>query len=514
MDTNLNMDFNNTQSYWLDSTEQVSYPALEEDIKVDVVVIGGGMVGITTAYFLKQKGLRVAIVEVDRILQGTTAHTTAKITSQHSLIYDKLQRQMGKEKAHQYAEANEFAIYTIGQIIKENNIQCDFSWQSSYVYTQSEQYIQKIMDEVTAASGLGIKASFVNSIPLPLSIKGAVRFEAQAQFHPRKYLLSLSKDIPGKGSHIFEKTKAVDIQEGIPATVITDKGRKIEADHVVIASHYPFYDAKGLYFTRLYAERSYIIGVKIKESFPGGMYINAENPTRSLRYQDYRGEQMILVAGDHHKTGHGQATSTHYQNLKDFASKTFTLEDVLYHWSAQDCMTLDGVPYIGHLTSGTPNIYIATGFGKWGMTSSTVAALIIKDLILEKPNPWLEVYSPSRSISLTSAANFIVQNADVALNFISGKLIPGPRSVFIDKGEAKSFDLMGQKVGAYKDEEGIVHMVDTTCTHLGCELKWNDAEKSWDCPCHGSRFTYKGEVVEGPAYKALEYFRVDSPSKE
>jgi len=360
------------------------------------------------------------------------------------------------------------------------------------------------MNEVSAASSLGIEASYVNNIPLPLRIKGAVRFERQAQFHPRKYLLALSKEVDGDGSYIFERTKTLDIEEGNTCTVITNDKRKVKASHVIIASHYPFYDARGFYFARIYTERSYILGVKIKEHFEGGMYINAESPTRSLRYQDYEGGQLILVVGENHKTGHGKDESVHYENLKSFADQTFTLEDIPYRWSTQDCMTLDGIPYVGHLTSHTPNIFIATGYGKWGMTNSTASAMIIKDLIVKGESPWSEVYSPSR-INLASTANFVVQNADVAVQFVTGKLSPIPNDVTVEKGEAKVFEIEGRRVGGYRDEDGILHVTDNTCTHLGCELKWNDAERSWDCPCHGSRFSYKGEIVEGPALKSLYY---------
>jgi Rieske Fe-S protein len=335
-------------------------------------------------------------------------------------------------------------------------------------------------------------------------VKAAVRFDHQAQFHPRKYLLSLAKEIPGAGCHIFEMTRAVDIQEGAPYKIITDKDIKITAPRVVIASHYPFCNLRGLYAARIYVERSYILAAKVKEEFPQGMFINAENPTRSLRSQKYKNDRLVLFAGEHHKTGQGANTIHHYKNLKDFAQQNYTVEDIPYRWSAQDCMTLDDIPYVGLYTLDTPDLYVATGFGKWGMTNSTVSAMMIKDMIVKGSSPWEPVYSPSRFTPVASAKNFIVENANVAKELIEGKLITVPDELDIQNGEAKVIGIEGKKVGAYRDEEGKLHLVDTTCTHLGCELHWNAAERSWDCPCHGSRFTYDGQIAEGPALHPLK----------
>lgn len=495
----------NPQSYWLASTEKTNYPTLEEDIKVDVAIVGGGMAGITTAFLLKKEGLKVAVLEADGILQGTTGHTTAKITSQHGLIYNKIKTQMGEEKARLYADANESAIKMIGNLIEDNNIDCDFSWQPAYIYTQSEDYIQKIMDETKTASSLGIMASYLEEIPLPFPVKAAMRFDGQAQFHPRKYLLALAEKIPGDGCAIFENTKAVDIKEGDPATVITNSGNKVTASNIVIASHYPFYDKPGLYFTRIYPERSYALGITIKDQFPLGMYISAEEPTRSLRSQKYKDKDLIIVGGEHHKTGHGQSTTTHYENLANFAKDVFDVEEILYRWSTQDGHTPDGLPYIGHLTATTPNIYVATAFHKWGMTNSTVSAILLKDLIVKGENPWAQVYDPSRiTPSATVAAKFLKENADVAVNLVSGKLLPPEIDYDIEANEGKVIEIEGKRVGAYRDGKGELHIVDTTCTHLGCEVQWNDAETTWDCPCHGSRYSIDGDIIEGPALKPLK----------
>ncbi len=491
--------------FWIASTPQTDYSSLEQDISVDAVVVGGGMAGITTALLLKREGLKVAVLDAGRIIQGTSAHTTAKITSQHALIYDKLKTKLGVELAQQYAEANESAIHFIAKLIEEKNIACDFSWQPAYVYTQQDAYVQQIQDEVNTASDLGIDAVYLDEIPLPFKVKAAMQYNGQAQFHPRKYLLALAEEIEGDGSHIFENTRAVDLKEGQHCTVITENGKKITARQVVIASHFPFFDGKGMYFARIYPTRSYAIGARIKEHFPGGMYINAETPARSLRFQPFKDGKLVIAGGEHHKTGHGENLRSHYENLMHFVSDFYTLEDVQYRWSTQDYATMDGAPYTGHLTSKTPNIYVATGFDKWGMTNTTASAMLIRDLIVSGKSAWADVYNPSRTDVAASAAKFIKENADVAVSLISGKLEMPPGNADLEKGEAKVVASNSQRLGAYRDEAGVLHVVDTTCTHMGCELRWNDAERTWDCPCHGSRFSHEGKIVEGPAINPLSH---------
>ena len=491
-------------SYWLASAFMTNYPALEEDITVDIAIVGGGLAGIQCAYQLEKEGFKIAVLEATHIGHGASGHTTAKITSQHSLIYDKIQNQLGSELAKQYATANETAIHEIKKIAEENNIDCEYISQSSFVYTQQDEYLQKIHDEVKAASSLGIKASYIENIPFPIPIKGAVRFDNQAQFHPLKYLFSLAEIIHNKGVQIYEQTRIVDIEESDNYVIVTSHGKKITAEKVIIASHYPFYNKHGMYFARIYTSRTYIVGIRAKEKYPGGMYINAEKPTRSLRHQNIPGGELILVVGDEHKTGQGEDMNRHYGALIDFASEVFTIEDVPFRWSTQDCMTLDGIPYIGKFTSNTPNLYVATGFQKWGMTNSTVSSLILKDLIIKGESPWQDVYDPSRKTIAASTKNFIVQNADVAKHLVKGKLSSLDKDIDIQNGEGKVLEIDGNRVGAYRDEEGKLYLVNTTCTHMGCELNWNSAERSWDCPCHGSRFSYQGEILEGPSVSPLK----------
>lgn len=491
--------------YWVATTPNTNYPSLKEDIKVDVVIIGGGLVGLSTAYMLVKSGVKVALLEVDKIVKGTTGHTTAKITSQHGLIYNRVKNNFNEDMAKLYADANQNAIEKMESIIKENNIDCDFIRQDSYIYTMEDKYVKKICDEAELASRLGISAHYLDKIPLPFSVKAAVRFDNQAQFHPRKYLLSLADIVTKSGCQIYENTKVRDIDEGTPCTVITQNDCKVTADYVVLASHFPFYDSLGLYFARMYPERSYGLATRVKDVYPGGMYITAEDPGRSIRSQSDENGQILIISGEHHRTGTGDDMNMHYEKLIEFAYDSFTLEDVLYRWSTQDYKTIDYVPYIGRINADNPNVFVATGFKKWGMTTSTVSAMIISDLILNRKSPWEEVYNPARRLSLSAVGNFILDNASVAKHLISGKLEILSNDIDLEVGEGKVVNVDGQRIGAFKDEKGKVHMVDTTCTHMGCEVQWNSAERSWDCPCHGSRFTYEGDIIDGPALNPLKH---------
>lgn len=508
MNNNLDILKNLPNSYWIESTKKTDYPSLNRDINIDIAIIGGGMAGILCGYQLQKEGFNIAILEAKNIVESTTAYTTAKLTSQHGLIYDKVKNKMGEELAKQYADANETAINEIKKISAENNITCDYSIQSSYVYTKEDKYIKEIEDEFKAASSLGIKAKLNDKIPIPIKVKSSIVFENQAQFHPRKFLLGLAKNIENNGVNIYENTRAVELNEENNKYIInTSTGKKVTADKVIIASHYPFYNKKSMYFSRLYVQRSYILGIKSKEKFPGGMYINAEDPPRSLRSHPTTDGELILVVGENHKTGQSQDTLTHYNALLDFANKLFTVKSVPYRWSTQDCMTLDGLPYVGKYNSDTPNLYIATGFGKWGMTNSMASSMILRDLIVDGNSIWKDVYNPSRKTITASSKNFVVENINVGGQLIDGKLSKPSEDINLKRSEGKIVEIEGEKVGAFRDDNGKLHLVNTNCTHMGCELNWNTAERSWDCPCHGSRFTYTGDIIQGPAVKPLSFDR-------
>lgn len=496
--------FNNPpSSYWIASTEYTNYPSLNNNMDIQVAVIGGGIAGITTAYFLKESGYKVALFECDKIINSTSAHTTAKVTSQHSLIYDSLISNNGLETAESYFQANEWAVKFVKDAVSKYSIDCDFIEENSYVYTQNKDLIPLLKKEKDAADKLGIVSTYENSLPLPFPVEGAVCFKNQAQFHPRKFLLHLASIIPGNGSEIFEDTEIIDIDRGNPCTLITKEKHVIKADHVVVATHFPFCDDIGFYFARMHQERSYIIAANIKETFPGGMYISAENPIRSLRSLNDTNGQLLLVGGENHPTGHGVNQEFHYNSLLKFAQNYYTVENVPYRWSAQDCMTPDDIPYIGKITGFSDNVYVASGFNKWGMSSGILSGKLIHDLITGINSPWASVFNPSRALNSKALMKLVKQDIHVGYKFFEGKLSK-MEDFSLNPGEAKVITNGLNKIGVYMDENKYYHLIDTTCTHLGCELQWNNGERTWDCPCHGSRFDIDGHIIEGPAIKPLK----------
>lgn len=500
------------ESLWQKTAEGLaSHPKLEENMHADVVVVGGGITGLTTSYLLAKDGLRVVLLEAGTLFSGTTGHTTAKITAQHDLIYDALIRQEGPEKAGLYYKANEDALRFIQHTVNEHKIECGFTEQDSYVYTNEDSYLSKLQDEMAAYERLGISGSYVDHIPLKnVATKAAIIMRKQAQFHPLQYLSALTDKFVETGGRVFEHTVATDIVQDERPIVTTAGGHQITCDHVVISSHFPFFDGYGFFFARMHAERSYALAVKGAIDYPGGMYLSAEEPKRSIRSAaDLDGSPLLILGGQNHKTGQGICTINHYEALQRFAMDNFGTESIVYRWSAQDLVTGDKLPYIGRITENNPNVFLATGFKKWGMTTGAAAALLIRDLVHGRTSPYTELFAPSRSLSLKTLKNLVVENLDVAKHLISGKVemvYRQPHDLNLDEGAAVS--VHGRRAGAYRDPEGNLHVVDTTCTHMGCEVEWNDGERTWDCPCHGSRFSVTGTVLEGPAERPLKTIEI------
>ena len=475
------------KSLWSESCKFRKREALNKDIKTDVLVIGAGIAGILTAYMLKQKGREVVVIDAAEIASGNTKNTTAKITSQHDLIYSKLITEFGEEKARQYAKANELAIKKYKEIIEDRRIECDFEEKPSYVYSLNE--VEVLKEEAEAAKKLGIDAEFVQKANLPFKINGALKFNNQAQFNPLKFLKDISNELV-----IYENTRALEIKENLVVT----SGGNISAKNIVVATHYPIMNAPGYYFMKMHQERSYVLALENKSEIDG-MYIDLNKEGYSFRTYN----NLLLLGGISHRTGENEEGGS-YDELRKVAKRLYPKAKEKYHWSAQDCMTIDGIPYIGRYSSETPNIYVATGFNKWGMTSSMVSAMIISDMILEKENDFSEIFSPRRfdlSLSINNIANDLIETAK---NFIAQKVyIPSSEIEHIKNGHGGIIEYNGEKVGVYKNKEGKEFFVSTKCTHLGCQLSWNEDELTWDCPCHGSRFDYKGKLIGSPATKDL-----------
>ena len=475
------------KSLWSESCKFRRREALNKDIKTDVLVIGAGIAGILTAYMLKQKGREVVVIDAAEIASGNTKNTTAKITSQHDLIYSKLITEFGEEKARQYAKANELAIKKYKEIIEDRRIECDFEEKPAYVYSLNE--VEVLKEEAEAAKKLSIDAEFVQEANLPFKINGALKFNNQAQFNPLKFLKDISNELV-----IYENTRALEIKENLVVT----SGGNITAKNIVVATHYPIMNAPGYYFMKMHQERSYVLALENKSEIDG-MYIDLNKEGYSFRTYN----NLLLLGGISHRTGENEEGGSYYE-LRKVAKRLYPKAKEKYHWSAQDCMTIDGIPYIGRYSSETPNIYVATGFNKWGMTSSMVSAMIISDMILEKENDFSEIFSPRRfdlSLSINNIANDLIETAK---NFIAQKIyIPSSEIEHIKNGHGGIIEYNGEKVGVYKNKEGKEFFVSTKCTHLGCQLSWNADELTWDCPCHGSRFDYKGRLIGSPATKDL-----------
>lgn len=494
----------NPTSYWQESIQLQGFPTLNEDIEVDVAIIGGGITGVASSYLLTREGIKVALVEADRLLTGTTGNTTAKLTAQHGLFYDELIQHFGEEQAKLYYEANTDAMELVINIINNHQIDCDLIQEDAYVFTETNQTMSKLENELKAYERLGIRGKLVTETSLPFSVKSAIVMENQAQFHPLKYLRGLVEEIVQKGCQIFEQTVALKVEMGERPKVLLKNGKTITCKFVLSCSHFPFHD-EGFYFARMTAERSYVVTALVEDEFSSGMYINAEEPTRSIRYTPYGSEKLMIISGDHHKTGQGGSTDLHYENLQKYTENTFQVKQFVHRWSAQDYSTLDKVPYIGQITDLNKNILVATGFRKWGMTHSHVAAQIFRDIIVEQENPFINVYTPSRFQRDPSLKRLVKANVDVAKHLVKGKLQNPKKTVNeLKNDEGSIVDVDGKRCGAYKDETGNIHLVDTTCTHMGCEVEWNNGERTWDCPCHGSRFAINGDVVEGPAERPLK----------
>ncbi len=429
------------RSVWQEENLPV-FPSFQGDLKTDVLIIGGGISGLLCAYLLKQKGIPYVLVEKNKICGGTTGHTTAKLTEQHGLIYHKLQKQWGVEHARGYFEANRQALETYAELCRR--MDCDYEEKDNYVYSTNRP--QRLEAEMKALERLGCEAKFFESVPLPIKTVGAVCFPKQAQFHPLKFLSAISRDLA-----IYEDTCVRELRENC---ALTDGGR-ICAEHIVVATHFPFINTHGSYFLKLYQHRSYVLALKGGENV-NGMYVDEDRRGLSFRnYNDY-----LLLGGGGHRTG---KKGGGYEELRSFATEFYPRAEEEYAWAAQDCISLDEMPYIGQYSKHTHHLYVASGFNKWGMSGAMVAARLLCDRIRGNKNEFEKIFSPSRSIMRTQ--------------------------LWINGGESV---------------RNLLSLSQKRCPHMGCALKWNSAEHTWDCPCHGSRFTKEGKILDNPANKELK----------
>ena len=502
------MDLGRHASIWLDRAPEAAYPRLEGERRYDVAVIGGGITGVTTALLLARAGLSVGLVDQHVVCGGATGHSTAKVTSQHSIAYLRLRLTLGAGAARTYAQAQEAARERIAELVAEEGIQCDFRRRPAYVYASSGFQRQLVEREASAARDAGLPSTFLEAgdVPVPYETHGAMRFDDQAEFDAGRYVRGLAAGLNEAGGEIFEHTRARQVHEGDPCLVELETG-EIRADHVVVATLMPFLD-RGGYFARAFPSRSYVVCVRTADPPLEAMLISAGTPIRSLRDVPHAGEELLMVGGESHHVGSSEARPERYERLVEFAQRHWDVQDVTHRWSTQDYSADDGVPYIGRLHPLSKRIRIATGFKKWGITSGTLAGMLISDAILDRKNPWGGLFATTRIRPHAEAPRFVLENSRAGLHMVLDRVRErgGRPSEDLAPGEGDIVSHGGRKVAGYRDEAGALHAVSTRCTHLGCQVRFNAAESSWDCPCHGSRFSVDGDVLNGPATTPLERY--------
>ncbi|MBP3460528.1 MAG: FAD-dependent oxidoreductase [Lachnospiraceae bacterium] len=477
------------KSVWEEAVEIGERKSLEGNLDVDVAVIGAGMAGILTAFALKCQGKNVVVLEADRIGSGQTGKTTAKITAQHGLIYHKMIRRYGVEKASVYARANRVAIDAFEWIVKERKIDCHFKRVPAYLYSTTDD--RKLKKEAEAAEVLGIRAFFTRETELPFEVKGAVCFQDQAQFHPLLFVKEIAKELT-----IYEKTKVLSVR----GHKIETEGGTVTAEHIVFATHYPITNLPGFYFLRQHQERSYVLAVSgVKR--PEGIYYGIDKKGISFRST----EEALLLGGGGHRTGENKKGGA-YEELVKAAEQYFPQYEEKARWSAQDCMPHDGIPFIGKYSVFRPYWYVATGFQKWGMTSSMLSAIIICDRICGRDNPYERLFKPQR-FHFFASLELLLKDVGKSVKGLAKGFFHLPFKTLdsLPKGHGGIIRIGFRRFACYKDEHGNVHRILARCPHMGCELEWNPDELSWDCPCHGSRYDVDGKLLDCPAQKEKKF---------
>ena len=498
-------------SFWIDSTKNIApkFKSLNKNLNCDVCIIGGGITGISTAYKLSQKGLKVIVLERDFIGSKATGHTTGKLSSQHDVFYKYLVDSKGSSFAKDYLQANENAILDIKNIIDSENIDCDFEFQDSYVFSEEEKEIPILKEEASIINSLGLSANYLESLELPLDIKACVKFPNQAQFHPLKYIYGLANCIIKRNGEIYEKTTVYDIEKKDNVYVTRTDNYTVSSEYVIVTSRYPFLKLSGLYFLKMYQSMSYAIACKVDSRNFSGMYINTKEPIISFRYAKDENKNILIVTGNGHKVGENKIQEKPFELLENIALKLHPEAQILNRWCTEDCISLDKIPYIGNLSESMPKAFVATGFKKWGLTTSNIASNLLTDLILGKENHYKEIFLSKRFEPIKNREELTNMIKESVSSLVIDKFkIPEENLKDISNGEGKIIDYNSNKIGVYKNENGKVYAVKPICTHLGCLLEFNNIEKTWDCPCHGSRFSYDGTSIYSPAMKNLDKYEL------
>lgn len=496
-----------TISLWESITEnKPNYPNLNKDIEVDVAIIGGGITGVTTALRLIEAGKDVAVLEADKVGSGTTGFSTGNLYVAVQPYYQHIITKFNIEIAKKIAHSRQFAIDYIASIVEEKNITCQFARRPWFLFTSDESKLAFLKKEIETLKKLDISINDTKTLPIPLKFKKAAVMENQARFNPLQYVIGIAENLHKKGCQIFENTRVMEVEENDDHCVLTTKNGKVTAKQVVIATHTPIGINLSQMFTAPY--RSYVVAVELRDkTYPEGHFWDLDSPHHAVCTHALKSEkpELLLVAGSHHKTGQGQDLNSHYQELESFLEDHFDVSHVAYRWSAQHYQSADDVPYIGLASRFARRTYIATGFSADGLIYGTLSGIIIADEILKKENELSPVYDSNRFKPIASSSFVIKENANVFMQYLKDYPILTPAHFdAIKKGEGKIVESNMQKLAVSRDKNNKVHVVSAVCTHMKCIVDWNDAEQTWDCPCHGSRFTCEGKVIEGPAKIDLE----------
>lgn len=507
----------NTLPYWIDSAALPRFPKIEKDAEVDVVVIGGGIMGLSTAYWLKQAGQKVAVLERERCARADTGHTTAHLTAVTDLRLYEIEETFGRDAARAVWDGGMAAIDHIVKVIRAEDIACDFRWVPGYLHAPLGKADQNARDELERearlARELGIDAEFVEAVPY-FKLPGA-RFAQQALFHPRKYLAALAQKIPGQGSHVFENSEVSEVTAD-PLQVKIG-ARTIRCRRIVMATHNPLMGTAGMLGATLFQSKlalysTYAIGARVPTlALPEASFWDTSDPYFYLRVERKRGYDYAIFGGEDHKTGQEPDTEAVYARLTKRFKQLVPDAALDHRWSGQVIETTDGLPFIGELTEDQ---FGATGFAGNGMTFGTLGATMAADWVLGRKNPWQELFDPGRKKLRGGTWSYLKENKDYPYYLVRDWLggAEGKSLRALKRGQGKILHLEGRKVAAYRDDDGKVSLCSPVCTHLKCIVGWNDAECTWDCPCHGSRFKPNGEVISGPAEEPLA--PVTPPAKE
>ncbi len=495
---------NDTVSYWNKTSKKERYSRLDKSLETEVLIIGGGITGITCAYCLALKGAKPVLIEAGGLCDGTTGNTTGKITLQHDIIYSKIAAKYGTDFAKLYAESQAGALDFIKKQVKRGKIDCQLAEKTAYIFASSEDDRDIIKKEFHVAKELGIDAEYIEKPDFPPDNFGMLGFRHQAVFHSVRYVHALAEEAVSNGAKIYCGTKAIKVEDGDIKTVYCENKLVIKAKHLVMATQFPIYDGPNIFFTRLYAKRSYGIAVEAKKDWPDDSYISSGKPTRSIRTHVENGKRILIVVGENHATARGEDNmEQHYENLIQYAERIAGVNELLAKWSAQDYDTPDQIPYIGRLSDNS-NIYVAAGFKKWGLSNGTLAGNIIAELILNGNCRYENLYSRKRGDYLSSMGKTISEVFGSVGELIKSKLEKTEGIQNLKQGEGRVINFNGQKAGIYRDFDDNVTILDISCTHMTTELNFNAAEKTWDCPAHGGRFAaLDGKLLEGPPKNPL-----------